>query len=205
MDFSKLNQNEKLAVYGAIASVVGPLLATAGFGVGVGFFTLLLALAMLAIVFLPQWSPQTTLPGSKGSLMVIVGGIAALSAAFALIGSIGYLSAFGSNLVFVIGWLIGIAGGLLMGWAGWQEFQAEGGKLQIGSPTGATPSTAAPPVDHPAPSPEATAPAPPPPAPGPTGSADSSETELGGDAPPAAPASDSSRTTATDDAGRPPG
>ena len=144
MDFSKLDQNEKLAVYGAIASVIGPILATAGFGFGVGMFTLLLALAMLAIVFLPQWSPQTTLPGSKGSLMLVVGGIAAISAAFALLGSIGYLSVFGSNVVFVVGWLVGIAGGLLMGWAGWQEFQAEGGTFQLGSP--ASTSSAAPPA-----------------------------------------------------------
>jgi hypothetical protein len=202
MDFSKLNQNEKLAVYGAIASVVGPILATAGFGFGVGFFTLLLALAMLAIVFLPQWSPQTTLPGSKGSLMVIVGGIAALSAAFALIGSIGYLSAFGSNVVFVIGWLIGIAGGLLMGWAGWQEFQAEGGKLQIGTPAGATPpptppaSTGSSPEAAPAPLPPAAAPPPAAPA--------SGEAAQAGPPPPAAPASDSSERTTGDESGRPP-
>jgi hypothetical protein len=202
MDFSKLNQNEKLAVYGAIASVVGPILATAGFGFGVGFFTLLLALAMLAIVFLPQWSPQTTLPGSKGSLMVIVGGIAALSAAFALIGSIGYLSAFGSNVVFVIGWLIGIAGGLLMGWAGWQEFQAEGGKLQIGTPAGATPPPT-PPASTGS-SPEA-APAPPPPAAAPPPAAPASgEAAQAGPPPPTAPASDSSERTTGDESGRPP-
>jgi hypothetical protein len=134
MDFSKLNQNEKLATYGAIASVVGPILSSMGFGFGVGFFTLLLALAMLAIIFLPQFSPQTNLPGSKGSLMLLVGGIAAASAALALLGSIGWLGLFGSNIVFVLGWLIGIAGGLLMGWAGWREFQAEGGKFQLGAP-----------------------------------------------------------------------
>ena len=137
MDLSKLNQNEKLAVYGAIASIVGPILATLGFGFGVGWLTLLLALAMLAIVFLPQLSPQTTLPGSKGSLMLVVGGIAAVSAALALLGSFGFLALFGSDILFVLGWLIGIAGGLLMGWAGWQEFQAEGGKFQLGtSPSG---------------------------------------------------------------------
>lgn len=133
MDFGKLSSNEKLAVYGAIASVVGPVLASIGFGFGAGSLTLILALAMLAIVFLPQWSPQTQLPGSKGSLMLLVGGIAALSAALALLSSLGWLGLFGSNVVFVLGWLIGIAGGLLMGWAGWQEFQAEGGKFQLGT------------------------------------------------------------------------
>jgi hypothetical protein len=62
MDFSKLDQTDKLAVYGAIASIVGPVLASLGFGFGVGWLTLILALAMLAIVFLPQLSPQTSLP-----------------------------------------------------------------------------------------------------------------------------------------------
>lgn len=136
MDFSKLGQNEKLAAIGAVAAIVGPILASAGFGFGAGGLTLILALAMLAIVFLPQLSPQTQLPGSKGSLMVIVGGIAAISAALALLSSIGWITYFGSNFVNVIGWLIGIGGGLLMGWAGWQEFQAEGGKLQFGTSGG---------------------------------------------------------------------
>ena len=37
MDFSKLGQNEKLAAYGAIAAIVGAVLAAAGtFGFGVG-------------------------------------------------------------------------------------------------------------------------------------------------------------------------
>lgn len=133
MDFGKLGQNEKLAAIGAIAAIVGPIVATAGFGFGAGGLTLILALAMLAIVFLPQFSPQTQLPGSKGSLMVIVGGIAAVLAALSLLTWIGYLASFTSNFVSVLGWLIGVGGGLLMGWAGWQEFQSEGGKLQIGT------------------------------------------------------------------------
>jgi hypothetical protein len=147
MDFSKLTQNEKLAVYGAIAAIVGPILSSAGFGFGAGGLTLLLAIAMLVIVFLPQFSPQTTLPGSKGSLMVIVGGVAAVSAALALISSIGWLGLFGTNIIFVLGWLIGIGGGLLMGWAGWQEFQSEGGKLQLGTTGTAATPTSAPPAE----------------------------------------------------------
>jgi hypothetical protein len=161
VNFGKLNSNEKLAVYGAIASVVGPILATVGFGFGVGWLTLILALAMLAIVFMPQLSPQTQLPGSKGSLMLVVGGIAAVSAALALLSSLGWLGLFGANIVWVLGWLIGIAGGLLMGWAGWQELQAEGGKFQIGTaapgsapPAGtSTSAPAAPPPSEPAPPP----------------------------------------------------
>jgi hypothetical protein len=148
MDFSKLGSNEKLAVYGAIAAIIGPVLSSTRFGFGAGGLTLILSLAMLAIIFLPQLSPQTQLPGSKGSLMVIVGGVAAISAALALLASFGYFSFFGSNIVAVLGWLIGIGGGLLMGWAGWQEFQSEGGELKLGTSTGAasTGSAAAPPA-----------------------------------------------------------
>jgi hypothetical protein len=147
MDFGKLGQNEKLAAIGAVAAIVGPILATAGFGFGAGGLTLILALAMLVIVFLPQFSPQTQLPGSKGSLMVIVGGVAALSAALAFLASFRYLGFFGSDLLGVLGWLIGIGGGLLMGWAGWQEFQSEGGQLKLGTTSG--PAASAPPPSAP--------------------------------------------------------
>ena len=134
MNFSRLDQNEKLAVYGAAASIIGPLIATAVFGIiGVGWLTLVLALAMLAIVFLPQLSPQTTLPGSKGSLMLVVGGIAAIGALLSILTGLGLLGILGIAPLVTLGWLIGIAGGLLMGWAGWQEFQAEGGQFQLGS------------------------------------------------------------------------
>ena len=170
MDFSKLDSNEKLAVYGAIASIVGPVLASLGYGFGVGWFTLILAIAMLLIVFLPQISPQTNLPGSKGSLMVVVGLVAGVSAFLALISSIGILGALGANAFFVIGWLVGIAGGLIMGYAGWLAFQAEGGKFQIGSTAGSADATgtggaaAAPPASTPSTSPSAEPAAAPPPA-----------------------------------------
>lgn len=139
MDFSRLSGNEKLAAYGAIATIVGAVLAAAGsFGFGIGWLGLILALAMLAIVFLPQLSPQTTLPGSKGSLMVIVGGIAAVFAVLGLLTGFGVLGLFALSPLFVLGWLLGVAGGLLMGWAGWQEFQAEGGKFRLGTESGGT-------------------------------------------------------------------
>lgn len=150
MDFSKLGQNEKLATYGAIASIVGAVLAAIGFGGAGGLWlTLLLAIAMLVIVFLPQWSPQTTLPGSKGSLMLIVGGIAAIGALLgllALLPALGLLGLYGGT--WVIGLLLGIIGGFVMGWAGWKEFQAEGGKFQVGNasaPSSSTPPSSPPP------------------------------------------------------------
>lgn len=159
MDFSKLSSNEKLAVYGAVAAIIGAFLS---FGGG-GSFGVLTGLAMLVIIFLPQFSPTTKLPGSKGSLMVLVGGLAALGALLALLAWLPYLGLFGG--VF-IGLLLGLAGQLLMGWAAWQEFQAEGGKFVLGMP--AAGSTPAPPPPAPA--------SPPPPAPMDTGMSGQAET-----------------------------
>jgi hypothetical protein len=149
MDFSKLSSNEKLAAIGAVAAIVGALLS---FGGG-GTFTLLTGVAMLIIVFLPQFSPNTTLPGSKGSLMLIVGGVAGIAALLSLLAILTVLGAFAlyGGLWFV-GLLLSTAGGLLMGWASWKEFQAEGGKFNLGTASSsAPPAPPAPPMAPPAP------------------------------------------------------
>ncbi|MGZ8562149.1 MAG: hypothetical protein ACXWWU_00845 [Candidatus Limnocylindria bacterium] len=135
MDFSKLSSNDKLAAIGAILAIVGALLT---FGGG-GSFGLLSGIAMLVIIFLPQFSPATKLPGTKGSLMLIVGGVAGLGALLALLALLPVLGAIGFyGGTWLIGLLLGIAGGLLMGWASWQTFQGEGGKFNMGMPS--TPS-----------------------------------------------------------------
>ena len=145
MDISKLNSNERLAFWGAILSIVGTILTIVGAYIGAGglYLTFILALAMIAILFLPTWSPQTKLPGSKGTLMLIVGGIAGIGALLGLLTLLSVIAFLGSELLFVLGLLIGIVGGLMMGWGGWQEFQAEGGKFQLGTAPSST--SAAPP------------------------------------------------------------
>jgi hypothetical protein len=162
MDLSKLNANEKLALYGAAAGILGAIVAAVGGWGGALWFTLILSIAMIVILFLPQWSPQTSLPGSKGSLMLIVGGLAGLSALLALLSLfsvLGFMALY--NAMAPIGILLGIAGGLLMGWASWQQFQSEGGKFNLGTTASAAPSSAAPPP----PAPMSSAPPPPPAAP----------------------------------------
>jgi hypothetical protein len=167
MDLSKLNSNERLAFWGAILSIVGTILTiVGGYGGGAGglWLTFLLAIAMIVILFLPTWSPQTTLPGSKGSLMLIAGGIAGIGAILGLLVLLPLFGLLGAFPIFVIGLLIGIVGGLMMGWGAWQEFQAEGGKFRLGTaPT--TPGTPPPasteaPAERPSDRPIETAPPP---------------------------------------------
>lgn len=151
MDLSKLNSNERLAFWGAIAAIVGTILTMFGYTGGAGglWLTFLLAIAMIVILFLPTWSPQTTLPGSKGTLMLIVGGVSAIGAVLGLISLLAFLGLLGAYAGFVVipllGLLLGTVGGLMMGWGAWREFQAEGGKFQLGTaPTSTSTPPAAP-------------------------------------------------------------
>jgi hypothetical protein len=153
MDFSKLSSTDKLGVYGSVALIIGAIIG--GTVSAVGWLGVLAAIAMLAVIFLPQMSATTTLPGSHGSLMVLTGGIAAVVMILGLLSGIGWLGLYFSILPLqAIFFLIAVAGGLVMGWAGWQAFQAEGGKFQIGSgpSAGGPPPSSPPPSSNPPPS-----------------------------------------------------
>jgi hypothetical protein len=96
----------------------------------------LTGIAMLVVVFLPQLSPSTKLPGSHGSLMMIVGGVSILGAIFGVLALITVFGAFAFwGAGYFIGALVGTAGQALMGWAAWQTFQAEGGKFNLNMPS----------------------------------------------------------------------
>jgi hypothetical protein len=141
MDFSKLNQNEKLAVYGSAALIVGGVV---GYSYGLTALGILAAIAMLVVVFLPQLSSTTKLPGSRGSLMVAVGAVAGAAMALALLSALAGALLINTNLR-DIAFLIAVVGGLVMAWAGWQEFQSEGGKFQLGTSSSASaPAASAP-------------------------------------------------------------
>lgn len=156
MNFSKLSATDKLAVYGAIATVVGAAVAASSYPGhwGVTWLGFILGLAMLALVFLPQMSPSTKLPGAHGSLMLVVGGVAALLMAFVLLTTFSFtFEGFDlSSLLF----LVAVAGAIVMGWAGWQAFQAEGSRFNIGMSSGGPyvpPPTSPPPTMEPPPAP----------------------------------------------------
>jgi len=144
MDFSKLSQNEKLMVYGAVAAVIGGIVGGIS---SVIWIAVLAAIAAIAVLLLPQLSPGTKLPGSRGSLLVAIGGVGAVAAALALltvIVDIGFWLEFAA--VRTIFFLVGVAGALLLGWLAWQEFQAEGGKFNLGTASSAGSAPAPPPA-----------------------------------------------------------
>ena len=86
---------------------------------------------MLIIVFLPQFSPTTTLPGSKGSLMLIVGGVAGIAALLSLLAILTVLGAFALyGGIWFVGLLLSTAGGLLMGWASLEGIPGRGRQVQ---------------------------------------------------------------------------
>ena len=151
MDFSKLSSNDRLAVIGAALAIVGSVVSF-----GAGPYGVLTGIAMLVIVFLPQFSPSTKLPGTKGSLMLIVGGAAGIGALLTLLAWLPYLGLMGT---FFIGGLLGIVGGLLMGWASWQTFQAEGGKFNMSMPSAPSAPPAPPASTYTPPPPPAAPPA----------------------------------------------
>jgi hypothetical protein len=141
MDFSKLSANEKLATYSAVALVIAGIISNWG---GLLWLSILAGLAALVVIFLPQFSPTTSLPGSKGSLLVAIGGIAA---AGAVIEILRYLSYFFNTLgdYQTLLFLVALVAALVLAWAGWQLFQAEGGKFTVGmAGTAPTPSAAPP-------------------------------------------------------------
>lgn len=135
MNFSTLNATEKMAVYASVVVAILGLWSWSNAWGGLMLLAAVAAIGMLLVLFAPSLLPDTKLPGSKGSLMLIAGGLAAVAWALTALTYLGWI--FGhlasvDTLVF----LVGLVAALGMGWFGWQAFQAEGGKFQIGAPRG---------------------------------------------------------------------
>ncbi len=127
-----LTATEKQITWAAVAVVFLSIYALANAWGGLMFVPLLTGLAALVILFLPRISPNTKAPGSKGSLLMVSG---VLAAAFWLLAALTWVSWIFDHLATLdtILFLIGFASALVFGWLCWQAFQAEGGKFQFGN------------------------------------------------------------------------
>lgn len=148
MDFSKLSSADKQVVYAAAAVVLLAIVALVRAWGGLVFLPLLGGLGALAVVFMPQMSPTTRLPGSRGSLLLISGAVAGV---FWLLAALAWLDYIFGNLVRfdTILFLLGLAAALWLAWLCWQAFQGEGGRFQVGTAgaSGGPPAAAATPTD----------------------------------------------------------
>jgi hypothetical protein len=167
MNLSKLDQNDRTAaIASAVLVIAGLFAATTYVTYGITWLAILAAVGMLFVVLQPQIASGMNLPGSKGSLMLLLGGIAGVVMVLALLTTLGFI--FVSFGLADILYLVAIAAAVVMAWTGWQAFQAEGGKFQLGSaattspPPAPTASTVAPPAAAPEPGPVTSAPAEPP-------------------------------------------
>jgi hypothetical protein len=129
-----------MAAIGAVTTVVGAAIAASTYPGhwGVTWLAAVLGLAMLVVIALPELSPSMKLPGRKGGLMIVVGGVAAILMAFVFLTTIGFTFEFFDIQSFLF--LVAVAGALLMGWAGWQAFQTEGGAFKAGIAAGSPPA-----------------------------------------------------------------
>ena len=151
-----LSSSERTIAIAAGLVVLFALYALARAWGGLVVVPLLAALAALVILFLPAIAPNTKAPGSKGSLLMVSGVLAAL---FWLLSALTWLDWIFGHLGDYDTWLflIGFAVTLWFGWLCWSAFQAEGGRFQFGNTdmtgTAAGAAGAAPPAEPAAPPP----------------------------------------------------
>jgi hypothetical protein len=146
MDFSKLSQNEKLALYGAVAVFLGGVISNWG---GLAWLAVLAAVGVVVVLLVPGITF-----GSKGTLLAALGLVALGSTVIELLRFLNYFFRTLTDFQ-TIAFVVAIIGAAVMAYAGWTELQREGGKWQFG--TGTAPAGSPPPA---APAPEASAPAP---------------------------------------------
>lgn len=165
MDFGKLSSNEKMAVYAAVVVVVTGLISVVNDWGALMLVAVLAGIAALVVVFAPQIMPGTKMPGSNGSLLLVLGGLTLLIWVVVLIDNLEWVMDHIANLD-TLQFTIGLIAAAVLTWFGWQMLQAEGGQMRFGistSPSGPSSAPSAPaaaPSAPAAPAPPSTPPAP---------------------------------------------
>jgi hypothetical protein len=132
VNFSRLSYFEKVAAVAAVVVVITALISLANDWGILMAISLLAALGALVVIFLPQTAPTTTLPGSKGSLLVATGAVATVVTAVVAVSWIGWITEHLGTFD-TLQFLLGLVAAVVLAWAGWQVLRAEGGKLMFGT------------------------------------------------------------------------
>jgi hypothetical protein len=144
MTFAALGSNEKMGVYAAVAVLVTSIVSLVNDWGGWIVLPLLASIAMLLVLFQPSLMPTTNLPGSKGSLLLVTGLVAALGWVISAVGWIDWISNHIGSID-TLQFLVGLIASLVMAWVGWQAFQGEGGQFKMGMPAAGGTATMVPP------------------------------------------------------------
>jgi hypothetical protein len=166
--WAKFDKNERLVSFGAAIVIVGWLLGVfSAYGFGYGILTALGAIAVLVIYYL-KYAPNQNInwPAPVETIVLGISGIIAIVAILNLIQILGLLSIAGYFGLYFIALLAITAGGVVMAFGAWTEYQATAASRAAAAPPAAPQAPAvappaAPPAAQPAP---AVAPPPAPPA-----------------------------------------
>jgi hypothetical protein len=136
--FSTLSGNDRLAAIAAVVALITSIISLVWAWGFLMLVPLLAALGVVFVIFQAQIAPNTKLPATRGMLLLVLGGGAAL---FWVIVTFQWINYILEPPIFTIDttqFLIGLVASLVLLFAGWRAYKAEKG-------------TAAPPVSPPAP------------------------------------------------------
>ena len=120
--WAKLNANERLVGYGVIIVLVSWLVSLAGGGgVSYGFITAII----VAVIYWLKYAPNSnvTWPLPVPTLVLVITGISALLAILAVLPVLG-LGLFFYGGLWLIAYLGGVVGVLVMAYGAWREYQS---------------------------------------------------------------------------------
>jgi len=120
--WAKLNANERLVGYGAIIAVVSWLVGLVSGGGGYGIVTAILVLVIYWLKYAPNSNVNWPLPGP--TLVLIITGISAVLALLTVLPLLGALGFFYYGGLWVLAYLGGVVGVIVMAWGAWKEYQA---------------------------------------------------------------------------------
>ena len=155
--WNKFNPRERLTATGAGIVVLAWLVGLVARGAGVGSLALIGAIAVVAVLYLKA-SPnqQIAWPVAPSLIVLAISAIVAIAALLTLLDWLGYASVLGVSGLLSL--LLYAAGGAIMVWGAWQEYQVEKPALPNFSTTNQAPPSAsstptAPPAAAPPPAP----------------------------------------------------
>jgi len=120
--WAKLNANERLVGYGVVIVLVSWLVSLlGGGGISYGFITAIIVAVIYWLKYAPNSSVNWPLP--VPTLVLLITGISALLAILAVLPVLG-LGLFFYGGLWLIAYLGGVVGVLVMAYGAWREYQA---------------------------------------------------------------------------------